>query len=198
MKRSAIVVAILIPLWVITIGVGIFVLMKYEFTPGIGGMPGAHWPSNTQIPLSIDRPTLVMFVHPQCPCTRASIIELGKLITNYKNRLKAYVLLFSPKSVPSGWDRTALRNSAQSIPGVIVLSDIDGIEASRFHSVTSGQTMIYNPHGQLLFSGGITAARGQEGDNPSLNSAKLALDIQSSKTRKTLVFGCSLISSNKK
>src|ERR1700733_4946005 len=121
MQKVGIALAILTPLWINAIGVGMFVLMKYDFTPGTAAAPGIHWPNNTQIPLSADCPTLIMFAHPQCPCTRASIVELGKLIASNKNELNAYVVLLTPKVAPPGWDKAALWHSAQSIPGVKVL-----------------------------------------------------------------------------
>jgi len=58
--------------------------------------------------------------------------------------------------------------------------------------------MIYNPQGQLLFNGGITTARGQEGDNPGLNSAKLALLTSPSTISQTPIFGRSIVTLNKK
>ena len=46
-----------------------------------------------------------------------------------------------------------------------MLRDDDGAEARRFGAETSGQTLLYDEHGALLFSGGITGARGHAGDN---------------------------------
>ncbi len=198
MKTSSIVLTTLGALWLLAIVVGTFVLMKYEYTPGIAKIPGSQWPSASQIPLSKDRSTLIMFAHPQCPCTRSSIAELARLIAHCKIQAKAYVLFISPKSMPFGWEKTDLWRSAQIIPGVTVLSDINGIEANRFNAVISGQTMIYDTKGKLIFSGGITASRGQEGDNLGLNSAILALQVQPLKNQTTSVFGCSLVSSNSK
>jgi len=198
MKTSSIILTVLGSLWILAVIVGTFVLMKYEYTPGIASRPGNKWPSDSQIPLSKDRSTLIMFAHPHCPCTRASIAELAKLIAHCKIQPEAHVLFISPKSMPFEWEKTDLWRSAKLIPGVSVSSDIDGIEADRFNSLTSGQTMIYSEKGNLTFSGGITGARGQEGDNPGLNSAKLALQLQPLKNQTAIVFGCPLISPNGK
>ena len=170
--------------------------MNYEHTPGIANKLDTQWPNDSQIPLSKERYTLVMFAHPQCACTRASIAELGRLIAHCKIQPKSYLLFISPKSMPFGWEKTGLWHSAQTIPGVTVLSDINGIEAHRFNSVTSGQTMIYDTKGKIIFSGGITGSRGQEGDNLGLNSAILALQVHPKKNQTTSVFGCSLVSSS--
>ncbi len=198
MKIPSILLTILGSLWLVAIPVGTFILMKYEYTPGVANISGNHWPGDSQIALSKDSPTLVMFAHPHCPCTRASIAELARLIAHCKTPPKAYVLFISPKSMPLDWEKTDLWHSAQNIPGVTVLSDKNGIEANRFNSLTSGQTLIYNAKGQLIFSGGITASRGQEGDNAGLNSAIAALQVNPLKNQTTLVFGCSLVNANNK
>ena len=51
------------------------------------------------------------------------------------------------------------------LPDVTVVRDDMAGEARRFGAVTSGQTLLFDTQGNLLFSGGITAARAQAGDN---------------------------------
>ncbi len=198
MKTSTVVLTVLGSLWILAITVGMFILMRYAHTPSLAKTSGDQWPSHSQITLSKTAPTLIMFAHPHCACTRASIAELGKLVVHCKIKPKSYVLFLSPTSMPSDWEKTDLWHAANSVPGATVLSDINGVEAQKFNSYTSGQTIIYNTKGKLIFSGGITGARGQEGDNLGLNSAILSLQENSSKNQTASVFGCSLISSNSK
>jgi hypothetical protein len=75
-----------------------------------------------------------------------------------------------PHGTPDGWDDTDLRRSAAEIPGVTVMSDLDEAEADLFSAQASGQTMLYDASGKLLFSGGITASRGHSGDNAGSSS----------------------------
>ena len=77
---------------------------------------------------------------------------------------------------------------------VAVRVDPEGVEARRFGSQTSGQIMLYDADGQLLFSGGITAARGHSGDNAGRNAILSLLTSGSSEQRGTPVFGCPLFS----
>lgn len=134
-----------------------------------------------------------MLVHPQCPCTQASVAELSRLMSRYTNRVKAYVLYFSPRSLPADWsERSALRAEAEQIPGVTVLDDIDFLEGKRFQAATSGQTFVYNPKGDLLFTGGITAARGQVGDSEGKRTLISVLDTEPQQAQKSMVFGCPL------
>ncbi len=45
------------------------------------------------------------------------------------------------------------------------MRDADGREARHFGAATSGQTLLYDERGTLVFSGGITGARAHAGDN---------------------------------
>jgi hypothetical protein len=84
-----------------------------------------------------------------------------------------------------------LRRSAAAIPGVTVLSDVDGVEAGRFGSLTSGHTFLFDSAGRLLFSGGITGARGHAGENVGENAVVSLINNGSSQRDRTLVYGCS-------
>jgi hypothetical protein len=91
-----------------------------------------------------------------------------------------------------GWEKTDLWERAAAIPDVTVARDDDGHEAAQFGAETSGQTFLYAPDGELLFSGGTTGARGHPGDNAGRATllAMLRQDIQDRRTTK--VFGCAL------
>ena len=151
--------------WVSMIAVGLGLLWAYENAPGPAATPPAHWPSDSRIHLATDRATLVMMTHPHCPCTRASIGELARLMAQAQGRVTAYALFLKPAGSYDDWEKTDLWQSAASIPGVNVVVDDGGVEARRFHAVTSGQTVLYDAEGRLLFSGGITGSRGHSGDN---------------------------------
>ena len=125
-----------------------------------------HWPQASCIHLSDQCHTLVMFAHPKCPCTRASLGELAKILTRCPNTVTPHVVFFKPSDTSEKWDHTDQWLTAAGTPGVNVIRDIDGVEASLFQATTSGQTLLYNAAGELLFSGGITLARGHAGDNP--------------------------------
>jgi hypothetical protein len=91
--------------------------------------------------------------------------ELALLMTRLQGHLSACVLFYKPSNFNENWEKTDLWQSAVIIPGVTVLRDDDGREAQRFGASTSGQTMLYDPAGRLLFSGGLTASRGHMGDS---------------------------------
>lgn len=180
-------------IWLLVGGTGMMTIWGYENAPGIAGTPPARWPADTQITRSPDRPTLVMLAHPHCPCTRASIGELAFVMARTQGRVKAYVLFLQPTDFPADWPKTDLWQSAAGIPGVTVVGDTDGIEARTFGALTSGQTVLYNAQGHLLFNGGITGARGHSGDNPGRRSIVSLLAKEEAAQKQTPVFGCPLV-----
>ncbi|MGH9361550.1 MAG: RedB protein, partial [Thermoanaerobaculia bacterium] len=138
------------------------------------------------------RSTLLMFAHPHCPCTRASVAELARLMPRLGDRLTAYVLVVQPPGTDDEWAATGLGERAAGIPGVTTLADRGGAEAARFGATTSGITLLYDADGRLLFSGGLTSARGHEG--PSFGQRRIAalLTTGAADRQHAPVFGCSL------
>jgi len=168
-------------------------MSNYEYRPGLAATPPGHWPAASRIDRTAGLATLVMLVHPRCPCSRASLEELDRLMARSQGLVTTHVLFLKPLDLPEGWEKTDLWRSAAAIPGVHVMRDDDGAEAAWFGAVTSGQVVLYDPEGRLVFSGGITVSRGHAGDNEGL-SAILSLLAHAGGTRHgTPVFGCSLI-----
>src|SRR5579859_1171728 len=184
----------LFALWLLAAGGGIVVISNYQNRQGPVGSTPEQWPAVRQISLNHDHDTLVMFAHPQCPCTRASVEELNRLLAQCRGRIAAYVLFFKPGQLPGNWTKTDLKQSAAAIPGVTVRDDPDGMLARTFGAETSGYVLLYDPRGRLLFRGGITAGRGHAGDNAGENAIVSLVAGQSTSLRGTPVYGCSLLS----
>jgi len=94
------------------------------------------------------------------------------------------------------WMKTDLWGNASRIPGATVTRDDNGEEAKRFHAATSGQTILYDADGKLLFSGGITGGRGHSGENAGRSAIMALLADGRSHCRETFVYGCSLLNPN--
>ncbi len=91
--------------------------------------------------------------------------------------------------------QTDLWRSAAAIPGAKVISDPDGAEARRFHVTTSGHTLVYGRTGDLLFSGGITASRGHQGDNDGHAAIVSLWNGEHVESRDLPVYGCPIVTS---
>ena len=167
-------------------------LLQYESSPGKVGPLSKSWPTDSAIQLAHDRPTLLMFAHPQCPCTRASAAELAQVVARTPDKARVFVLFYTPRNSGTEWTNTDLHREVARIPGVEILSDIDGVEARRFGAETSGHTFLFDPSGRLLFNGGITASRGHAGDNIGESTIISFINNHTSSRTQTLVFGCSL------
>lgn len=151
-----------------------------------------HWPAGASVHPRTGSPALLIFAHPRCPCSDATIGELALIMAQAHDRVDAFVLLYTPRSGASDFARTQLARDAEAIPGVHLIDDPDGIESRRFGAATSGQTLLYDAHGALLFSGGITASRGHAGDNYGRSAVLSLLETGHAGRRTTPVFGCSI------
>jgi hypothetical protein len=191
-NKKIFITALLGATWMTALAFGARVLFKYETTPGMVGPVSASWPAVSIVPRQPDQPTLLMFAHPHCPCTRASIGELAQIMAHAVGKVNACVLFVKPPGAGPDWDDTDLRSSAAAIPGVTVLTDENGNEAARFGAQTSGHTLVFDRGGTLAFSGGITASRGHAGNNAGENAVLAALTQQALPRARTPVFGCSL------
>jgi hypothetical protein len=156
-------------------------------------IPMSLFPRNSAVRLVSDKLTLVLFAHPRCPCTRASLHELDGILAETQNKISVTMVFTIPDGVPADWEKGDLWNSAKSIPGLRVIRDQGGGEAHRFDVEGSGHVLLYAPSGKLLFSGGITASRGHEGDNVGRSAIVNFILHGHSAVSHTPVFGCSLL-----
>ena len=183
-------------LWLLVISIGLWMLWGYENTPGKAAEPPREWPADSKILPARDHATLVILAHPHCPCTRATIGELASIMAHSQGRLTAYVLFLKPRGFSEEWEKSDLWQSAASIPGVTAVIDDEGAEANRFHAATSGQTVLYDAGGRLLFSGGITGSRGHSGDNAGQAAILSLVNSGAADLTETSVFGCPLFDPN--
>jgi hypothetical protein len=194
-RMSRVWFGVLAVVWLGAAAGGLWVLWRYDNTPGAAAHAPTQWPARTALARATDRPTLVMLAHPHCTCTRASMGELAEAIARARTPPKTYVLFMAPGAFAGGWEQTDLWRTAASLPGVTVVRDDDGREAKRFGAETSGQTLLYDAGGQLIFSGGITGARAHAGDNFGRQSLVALLNRQPAARAGTNVFGCPLFNS---
>jgi hypothetical protein len=179
-------------IWFFVVAAGFLVLAHEEFTPVGAGASVALFPRNSALQLAPDRVTLLLFAHPHCPCTRASLHELDGLLAETGDKVSAIVLFTIPKGVPAGWEQGDLFNLAKGIPGLRVICDKEGMEARRFNVEGSGHSLLYSSTGKLLFSGGITPSRGHEGDNVGRSAVVSLIRYGHSNLNHAPAFGCSL------
>lgn len=177
--------------WFGVVVAGLAGLMVYDNRPGAAAEPPNAWPAESRLAANPHGPTLLMFAHPRCDCTRASIDELAELLARATVPSRTYVVFIKPGRVEGGWERTAVWRKAAGISGVEIARDDLGHEARRFGVQTSGQVLVYDRAGRLLFSGGTTGARGKTGNNMGRLAILAALEAEQAQST-TPVFGCSM------
>lgn len=164
-------------LWLLALLGGGAWLYARGFAPGASGAPRPSWPSASRLQTEAGSFTLIVALHPECPCSSATLGELARLLAQTEGRLVAHVVMSTYDGIGRRPEDSDLWKQASAIPGVSLFVDSDGGELRRFDARTSGETRLYDPQGRLLFKGGITLARGHLGDNPGEDAVrKLVLD----------------------
>jgi hypothetical protein len=192
--RNSLILFSIAGVWLALVAASFLPLLQYETRDGGTGQVSTDWPRTSHlIPPSSD--TLVMFVHPLCPCTRATLNQLDRLSASSGGKLRATVLFQLPKGFGKSWVEKSLWQHASSIKGVTCVVDADQSEAKIFGAKTSGDTFVYAADGKLLFHGGITPGRGHEGDCKGYDTVLAILrgrqkDLATA--TRTLSFGCAL------
>ena len=189
-------------LWLSLSSAALYALAEYGTEAGAVAPAPALWPASlpTGITPAEDKATVVLFAHPLCPCTRATLVEFESLTNRLYGLFDLHVLFFEPadpSAMPEVWGASDLRQLASSLPGTRLHADVDGQLARHFGAYTSGQVLLYDTSGSLRFAGGITPSRGHTGSNPGRGT--LVSNILSDPGVDPLapvlnpVFGCGLL-----
>jgi hypothetical protein len=152
-------------MWLLLSGAGWFRLADYQNSPDSDGQLPQTVSARNESP-SDRRSTMLVFLHPHCPCSRATVRQLEAIVRRNCEPLTIRVMFLHPSGTPEDWHRTELWDRTQAIPGVEVADDTDGALTRRYGVRYSGHALLYNKDGERIYSGGITVSRGHEGDHP--------------------------------
>jgi hypothetical protein len=196
-------------LWVAVLGVWLVAtvaalgaMAHYASRPGLAANAPTTWPEASRLPRPRGTATLVMLAHTRCACTRASIHELDRLMTHAGDHTTAFVVFVGPHDEPGERGVLDVREAARAIPNVNVIEDES--EARLFGGATSGQVLLYDEAGALVFQGGITPSRGHEGASVGSDTLRSFLTtrdlpaVAASSPPASDVFGCALFDARKR
>lgn len=183
----------LISVWALLVLGGFAYLVHYSATAGDGDDAVPDWPSGSRITRQDGQATLVVFMHPACPCSRATVNELARIVARSGTPFEVLAVFVRPAGFAEGWEQTDLWENAARIPRVRCIADPGGRDARQFGAATSGYTLLYDAEGALVFHGGITGARGHEGDNAGEAAILSWLRHGVALAPDTPVFGCALL-----
>lgn len=186
-----------VTLWLVALAYGAYQLHEYASIPGTSPSPLQQWPVESRLQLAADRPTLVFFMHPKCPCSRATLAELERFLVGYGSACQIYgVFVRGQRHAPS-WIEGPLWEKVGLMENVARMEDAGGVEGGRFQVGVSGECFLFAPDGSILFHGGITPARGHIGDSRGLQALMSRIKewhagAHPMERVDTPVFGCSI------
>ena len=185
--------ALMLAAWVCLVTLGWAILVQYGARPGEFGLSPTVWPTDTTAQHSPKRDNLLVFVHPHCPCTRATVRQLARALSQSRSALTIQALVFLPADKPEDWAESSLVRELRAIPGTRVSLDPGGAQTRLFGVRTSGHVLMYAGDGRLIFSGGITPARGHEGSSAGMEGLITRLRGQEAGVDRSVVYGCPII-----
>lgn len=176
--------------WLTVLVIGLGVVYRYGYAAGPTGTTSLDWPANSTLNRTSNRMAAVMFVHPRCPCTRASLSELERFSAWSDGRIDLCVVFYRPATENDAWAHTSLWTQAKRLPNTTLIIDSDDAIAREFGARTSGYVVAFDSFGHLSFSGGITLARGHEGASDGTAALRELVKGNAGTLRKTITFGC--------
>ena len=195
MKIKEFTLVLFVTIWAILLGIGFVWMSDYSSRPGLSAKFNAKIPTEYFQKSTENLPQLFLFLHPKCSCSLATLGELEHLVADNQNRVEITVFFYKPMEESDDWVKTNLwyrtRRISSSVKMVILTED----EIEKFGVITSGQTLLYDGDGNLIFSGGITVARGHEGKSIGRETIENYLQTGNISVHETPVFGCLLTSS---
>lgn len=156
----------------------------------------AHAPAQGATPFlnqhrQAGRPLLVMAVHPLCPCSEASLAELGDLLARSRGTCDALLLQFHPEDGLADWPAGPASRQLGGVNVPVVL-DRGGAKAAAIGAATSGHALLVDARGEIRFQGGITVSRGHRGRAPAQDAILAIVAGGQPALASAPVYGCAL------
>lgn len=187
---------IALTMWLVAVIGGTLTIAAYSNTPGPNIQTVVNWPANTTAMQSVDSPTVVLFLHPKCPCSWSTLREFERALGDDSGLAEIRIGLFCPAGKPDVWTDTKLSKFAEKIHPGSTFVDRSATEAKRFGVLTSGHVMAFSASGKRLFSGGITTSRGHDGENRGSLALRSVFQGDDRPFVEQPVFGCPIIDSS--
>lgn len=171
-------------IWLLVAAAGFVVLARYQYTPG----RAAETSALAARPAA--RPRLWVFLHPECPCSLATLSEVARATAVGRSPLDVTFFVLTSPHHPE-WRTSPVVRRARELTGARVIADPEGRQIHALHIHTSGQVLLFDEQGRAVFSGGITGSRGHEGDNDGADAVRAFLRTGKVTVAWTPVYGCS-------
>ncbi|SFJ60775.1 thioredoxin domain-containing protein [Planctomicrobium piriforme] len=185
-------IALLFSAWAGVLLIGFGALEIYKVSPGAQGAPFLSRPDselkNGKEPVGPLK--LQLFMHAYCPCTRATLAELGRIAKAATVPMTIEIVVVQPPQDDANWRSGLAAEAASLLPDAAILLDAQGRIAAQAGALTSGYVVLSDAAGRVLFRGGITPARGHEGENEGRKALLAWTQGRAARISRTPVFGC--------
>ncbi len=182
---------VFVAIWIAGLLAGFGWVMAFEATPGEMLPAPRRWSAETPFALDREKPTIILYLHPRCVCSQASL-ELAK---TFPTQAVCHVVFYQPTNAAEEWTDSPLVRAARNLVGATVHVDTDGVLARRLGIANSGHALLFTPEGALRFSGGITAGRGVSEPGNSWRALGERLKDPGKTEVQSPVFGCPIYTS---
>lgn len=145
--------------WLLFLIAGGAWLYVYETTSQPTERKIKAWPESSGLERKRNLESVVVFLHPRCPCTRATVVSLAELAKTGPAR-EIVCVFWIPEGAGAEWRGTGNVEEARRHSGFQVVFDPGGKERALFGARTSGEVFVFDPKGRLRLQGGITPRRG--------------------------------------
>lgn len=85
--------------WGVLVAGGFYGLLRHATQPGLAAAAGGSWPAQAAVEPAAGKLTVVMAVHPGCPCSEASMANLGEVLARHPGAAVCYVLFEPDKAI---------------------------------------------------------------------------------------------------
>jgi len=180
-----------VTLWLLAIGSGYCWIMARSFESG-KLVENLVLDLKTTHMLDTAHPTLFVFLHPECPCSAATVEELARISEQCRGELKILGIFSDYSTLPHPSSQSKMWNKVESILGARSLLDADAHLRRSFHAATSGECFLLAPDAHVLYHGGITSSRGHSGPSSGGDAIISYFNGDTMGMVTAPVFGCTL------
>lgn len=195
--RKKIIISVIISIWVGSIIWSTKAMLIFQFTPGKMGKVFNDFPQKSKLVLDQTLPTLILFLHPKCTCSKASVEEIKIIKSSIKKEFKL-IAVVQTASLKLTDELEKLKEELSTLPHSTIVNDSYSFETNLFSVKTSGQIYIYSSFGELIYTGGSTSSRGTS--SPSELRRTIASILETNKKPHQLItksiYGCEMDNKN--
>jgi len=132
---------------------------RYASVAGPNGRLVDTCPSAIDLTADARRPTPVIFLHPHCSCSCATLNELTRGLVMVREQPQIIVVVSHPADADGAvWCEGSLWRACTTIGDVQRILDPGGALADAFGATTSGHCIVVGTTGRIGYAGGVTIA----------------------------------------